>query len=393
MDYSSKPFMLLHSNFWDPLQKISKHHQIKCKYLLGDMHKENEEENKKNESKILTITESLKTIVQTDLRHYYFLYLKYNFCLCEPLTINQLKTNFKNKIFPYFLFTLIIKKKEIIHLIIDFFEGKILIINKDKILENISQQRLISVSKKSNISIILVLNDKGITNGKNQEIEIIPELFQQVDLIYTIINFFIKNYKEEKESKKDSEEESELSLLDDDIYVPKGMLLKAHILKEHQNKLLSKDKRYAVLGTSLIIIFKDNTMKEIRNIIPLLSYATQLISDDKELIITFRYFYRDQSLTFFEEKTYFEWKNTLKDIFNKKIVEKIEGITFYQIKEKKINSKIIDVINNEINEIEIKIKKNMENFEITKKSIIDNDNFLNTEKMNEKEIIPLNIEQ
>ena len=393
MDYSSKPFMLLHSNFWDPLQKISKHHQIKCKYLLGDMHKENEEENKKNESKILTITESLKTIVQTDLRHYYFLYLKYNFCLCEPLTINQLKTNFKNKIFPYFLFTLIIKKKEIIHLIIDFFEGKILIMNKDKIIENISQQRLISVSKKSNISIILVLNDKGITNGKNQEIEIIPELFQQVDLIYTIINFFIKNYKEEKESKIDSEEKSELSLLDDDIYVPKGMLLKAHILKEHQNKLLSKDKRYAVLGTSLIIIFKDNTMKEIRNIIPLLSYATQLISDDKELIITFRYFYRDQSLTFFEEKTYFEWKNTLKDIFNKKIVEKIEGITFYQIKEKKFNSKIIDVINNKINEIEIKIKKNMENFEITKKSIIDNDNFLNTEKMNEKEIIPINIEQ
>ena len=192
MDYSSKPFTLLHSNFWDPLQKISKHHQIKCKYLLGDMYKENEEDNKKNESKILTITESLKTIVQTDLRHYYFLYLKYNFCLCEPLTINQLKTNFKNKIFPYFLFTLIIKKKEIIHLIIDFFEGKILIMNKDKILENISQQRLISVSKKSNISIILVLNDKGITNGKNQEIEIIPELFQQVDLIYTIINLKVK---------------------------------------------------------------------------------------------------------------------------------------------------------------------------------------------------------
>ena len=107
------------------------------------------------------------------------------------------------------------------------------------------------------------------------------------------------------------------------------MLLKAHILKEHQNKLLSKDERYAVLGPSLIIIFKDNTMKEIRNIIPLLTYATQLISDDKELIITFKYFYRDQSLTFFEEKTYLEWKNTLKDIFNKKLVEKIEGITLY----------------------------------------------------------------
>ena len=182
-----------------------------------------------------------------------------------------------------------------------------------------------------------VLDDTGINNVKNREIEIFPELFQQVDLIYTIIDFFIKNKNNKIENILDTGEESELNLLDDDIYVPKGMLLKAHILKEHQNKLLSKDKRYAVLGPSLIIIFKDDTMKEIRNIIPLLAYATQLIADDKELIITFKYFYREQSLTFFEEKTYFEWKNTLKDIFNKKIAEKIEGITLYQIKEQKIN--------------------------------------------------------
>ena len=69
------------------------------------------------------------------------------------MTLNQLKTNFKNKIFPYFLFTLLIKKKEINHMIIDFFERKILIMNKDKIIENITQERLISVIKKSNISI------------------------------------------------------------------------------------------------------------------------------------------------------------------------------------------------------------------------------------------------
>ena len=395
MEYSTKPFMLLNANFWDHLQKISTHHQIKCKYLLGEMSKENEEENKKNESKILIITESLKTIVQIDLRHYYFLYLKNNFCLSEPLTLNQLKTNFKNKIFPYFLFTLLIKKKEINHLIIDFFERKILIMNKDKILENISQERLISVSKKTNILIILVLNDIGLNTEKNREIEIIPELFQQVELIYSIIDFFIKNKNNKDENRIDSEEDSELSLLDDDIYVPKGILLKAHILKEHQKKLLSKDKRYAVLGPSLVIIFKDNTMKEIRNIIPLLAYATQLIADDKELIITFKYFYRDQSLTFLEEKTYLEWKNTLKDIFNKKIVEKIEGIALYQIKQKKINSKILDLINNEIKTIEDNIKKNRETFENTKKSFIDNDNFLNSEKVitNEKETISSNIDQ
>ena len=128
-----------------------------------------------------------------------------------------------------------------------------------------------------------------------------------------------------------------------------------------------------LLGPSQIIIFKDNTMREIRNVIPLLIYSTQLISDDKELTITFKYFYRDQSLTFFDENTYFQWKDTLKDIFNKKIIEKIEGISLYQIKEKNLNSKVVDLLNEEIKEIEDKINKNKENFENMKKLIINNE--------------------
>ena len=383
--YPHKSFRLLNANFWDTFTEISKHHQIACKYLIEEMSKENEQENKENESKILAITESLKTIVQIDLRYNYLFYLKYCFCLSEPITMNQLKTNFKNNIFPYYIYTLLVKKKEIHLIIIDFFEKKISIINKDKIIENIPSELIKTVSKKGNS--LIVIEHKKL--GVDTSLEIFPEFFQQFNLIYTIIDFFIKY------NKNKIEEKTELKILEDDSYVPKGILLKAHILKEHQNKLLSKDERYAVLGPSLIIIFKDNTMKEIRNIIPLLTYATQLISDDKELIITFKYFYRDQSLTFFEEKTYLEWKNTLKDIFNKKIVEKIEGITLFKIKEKKINSKILDVINNEISEIEDKININNKNFENIKKSIIGGDNFLNSEKIitNEKEIIPSNSEQ
>ena len=114
----------------------------------------------------------------------------------------------------------------------------------------------------------------------------------------------------------------------------------------------------------------------------MLTYATQLISDDKELIITFKYFYRDQSLTFFEENTYLEWKKTLKDIFNKKIVEKIEGISLYQIKEKKLNSKILDFINYEIKRIEEDINNYNEYYEDMKKKIVDdNGNILNDEKI------------
>ena len=374
-DFPYKYFMLLHSNFFDSFQKISQNHQIICKYLLEEMSKNNNEENiKKIQTKILTTTESLKTIVEFDLRFYYFQYLKFIFCLSEPLTTSQLRKNFQNKLFPCYLFTLLFKKKEIIHLNIDFFDRKITLLNKDKKIEIINQEKIIEVSTKFNNSIIITLNEKMPGSDKNKEIEIFPEFFQQVDLIYKIINFFIKCNLTENKNEND---EFGLSLLDDDTYLPKGILLKDHILKEHQNKLLSKDKRYAVLGSSLIIIFKDKSMKEIRNVIPLLPFAAQLISDDKELTITLKFFNRDQSLTFFDEDTYFVWKNTLKDIFNKKKVEKIEGITLYQIKAQKLNNGIMNLINDEIKDIQEKIKENNEDLGNIKKIITEDRNNMN----------------
>ena len=63
INYPNKYFMQLHANFWDSFEKISNHHQIECKYLMEEMSQGNEEKKKSNESKILTITESLKTIV------------------------------------------------------------------------------------------------------------------------------------------------------------------------------------------------------------------------------------------------------------------------------------------------------------------------------------------
>jgi len=375
LDYSEKSFMLLHANFWDSLQNISKHHQVICKYLMQEMSKGNEEENKINEKKILTTTQSLKSLVETDFRYYYLLYLKYTFFVSQPLTLNQLKTNFKNKIFPYYLFTILVKKKDINHLIIDFIERKILIYNKDKKIENICQETIFSVTKKMNTSIIITLNEKEVRSDKKKEIEIFPEFFQQIDLIYNIIDFFAKI----GQNKNVDNGDDGLSILDDDTYVPKGILLKCSILKEHQNKLLSKDKRYAVLGSSQIIIFKDESMKEIRNVIPLLPFSAQLISDDKEFVLTIKYFCRDQALTFFDENTYLEWKNKLKDIFNKKIMEKIDGITFYRIKEKKLNNKIIDLLDDSIKAIKEQIKTTDEDLERIKTSIVENKNDLNNE--------------
>ena len=112
-------------------------------------------------------------------------------------------------------------------------------------------------------------------------------------------------------------------------------------------------------------------MKEITNIIPLIFFGTQLKSDDKENILTFKYFNRKQKLEFLDYNTYNEWKSTLKDIFNKKKEEKIDGIFLYKLKEKEMKSKILDEINEEIKELEEKIKTENNEFEKAKKEIIN----------------------
>ena len=68
-DYSLKPFSSLKATFWDSLQQIGKNHQIICSHILNE---QSDEENKENNNKILNITESLKILVQSDLRFFYF---------------------------------------------------------------------------------------------------------------------------------------------------------------------------------------------------------------------------------------------------------------------------------------------------------------------------------
>ena len=362
-DYSLKPFSSLKATFWDSLQQIGKNHQIICSHILNE---QSDEENKENNNKILNITESLKILVQSDLRFFYLQFLKFNFILSQPLTMGQLKKNFKNKIFPYYLFTLLSKKKEINHMIIDLIEKKIFIFNKNQKLETIPKEKILTLMKENNNSIVITLNDNQITNDKKKNIEITPEFNLQSELIYILICFMMQM----DENKKDQEIQN-LSILDDDIYIPKGFLLKTYILKSHQKKILSKDRRFAVLGPSQIIIFKSSSMKEITNIIPLIYFGTQLKSDDKENIITFKYFNRKQKLEFLDYNTYNEWKSTLRDIFNKKKEEKIDGIFLYKLKEKEMKSKILDEINEEIKELEEKIKTENNEFEEAKKKIIN----------------------
>ena len=361
-NYELKPFSTLKTNFWDSLQQIGKNHQIICNHILKELSEDDKKENNKD---ILKVTESLKILVQADFRYFYIEFLKFNFILSEPLTVGQLKKNFINKIFPYYLFTLLTKKKKINHMIIDLIEKKIQIYKKDKKLETIRKENIMTLMKENNNTIVITLNSKNITNNKMNNIEIIPEFNIQSDLIYILISFMMQ-----MDECKRNTENKDYSILEDDTYIPKGIILKAYILKIHQKKILSKDKRFAVLGPSQIIIFKNSNMKEIKNIIPLIFFGIQIKYKDKENIIKFKYFNRKLKIQFLDNNTYIEWKSTLENIFSQKIKVKIDGINLYKLREKELNKNIVDEINQDIKNIEEKIKSENNEFENYKQEII-----------------------
>ena len=363
LEYPVRHFQILHVTFWDNYQKIGQIHHLIYAILMDqnsqlNKNKNTEEEGPSDETiaKILLITESLKALIEKETRFSYLLYLKYNFYLAQPLTLYQLKNNFKNKIFPYYLFSIITRKKELFILTINFVEKRLKLINKDKLIDLIKKDQIISITKSKNNSIIISKKDK-------KEIEIIPEILQQFELIFSIINFFYKNNNSEN-----------FSLLEDDTYIPKGIILRTDILKEHQMKLLAKDKRFAVLGPTQIIIFKDQSMREIRNVIPLLPFSVQLFFDDKEITIDFKYFSREQSITFYEIDEYMNWKKKLIDIFDKNIVEKIDKYTLAKINSKKVGDKAFTIFDYEINNITSEIDGINEKLEKAKKIIVNEEN-------------------
>ena len=363
LEYPVRHFQILHVTFWDNYQKIGQIHHLIYAILMDKNSQSNKNENTEEEgpsdetiAKILLITESLKALIEKETRFSYLLYLKYNFYLAQPLTLYQLKNNFKNKIFPYYLFSIITRKKELYILTINFVEKRLKLINKDKLIDLIKKDQIISITKSKNNSIIISKKDK-------KEIEIIPEILQQFELIFSIINFFYKNNNSEN-----------FSLLEDDTYIPKGIILRTDILKEHQMKLLAKDKRFAVLGPTQIIIFKDQSMREIRNVIPLLPFSVQLFFDDKEITIDFKYFSREQSITFYEIDEYMNWKKKLIDIFDKNIVEKIDKYTLAKINSKKVGDKAFTIFDYEINNITSEIDGINEKLEKAKKIIVNEEN-------------------
>ncbi len=358
--YKTKHFNVLQSTFWDSTETITKNFEA-LKKILDDNSKKPENERKNFNMTKESLQESYDFLTKEEQRNNYLSFLKYYYFLSEPVSLNQLKKNYSNKLFPFYIFTIKIKEKQQISTLrIDFIEKKLTIEYKDKEFHTIKSDNIITVNKKFGTTIIIMVKkdiyDKNKKKIKEEYVEISfePELIQQIDIIYTIISYFAKSI----------QDNNFYELLEDDSYRPFGIILRTKIIKDHRVKVFGKDERYAVLGPSMIIIYKNEEMKDIRNILPIYPFFMRISFIDKEKKIIFKYPIREQALSFFDNENYLMWVSTLKDIFNKRIKSRMGVLEYFQVNENREKEKLIKEISTEIlcvhEEMNV-LKKKMEN--------------------------------
>ena len=345
--YQYKHFNILQATFWDTKETISKNYEFLMKILEENNSKpQNEQQNYGMTPE--SLTQSYKILNDVTERENYLSFLKYYYFLSEPISLQQLKKNYYNKIFPFYIFTIKIKERpQICDLTIDFVAKKITITYKDKLHSLIKSDDIITVNKKFGTEIILMVkndpkekkpNDKSKQKSEFKEIIFEPELSQQIDIIYTLICYLAKNI----------EDNNFYSILQNDVYRPCGIILRSKILKEHRTKLLGKDDRYAVLGPSMVIIYKNEEMTDIRNVLPIFPFLMRVIFVEKEKKITFKYPSREQSLSFYDSEHFIMWQTALKEIFLQRIISKMDTVELFEVNAIKEKEKIIKEIGLEI---------------------------------------------
>lgn len=339
-NYVGKHFSRLQSTFWDSSETIKQNYE-KLKKIIEENNTKPDQDGIDINITSESLKESYDFLINQEQRQNYLSFLKCYYFLSEAITLNQLKKNYYNKLFPFYLFTIKIKQKQQIStLIIDFIEKKLTITYKDKEFHSISSDEIITVNKKFGTTIIIMIKKVNDKNNKNQTLEVTfePEILQQIDLIYTLICYLAKSI----------QDNNFYELLEDDNYRPCGIILRTRIVKDHRVKMYGKDDRYAVLGPSMIIIYKNEEMNDIRNILPLFPFFMRVSFIEKERKIIFKYPTREQGLSFFDNEHYSVWTSTLKEIFNKRIKCRMDTVESFQASENKEKEKIIKEIGTEI---------------------------------------------
>ena len=316
-------FEELESSFWDSENIMTKKYKAK----LEKLKKENSDQ-----FNIKSLENAYKTLLNSKMRKKYCKFLMYQYTLSQPINMNLLIEKYYSIIFPYYLFLLKSDKEDNKYIILDNINFSINFYEKNGLKNSFEVDSIEDIKLNSEENHITI----KVINAKN-EIMIIPQIEEHLFLMYALIIFMSIIKKKKDNWKKDQSKVNEINqnlvketittiydnnenmnqkinefkllILSNDSFIPKGIKYKTYV----EDKNSSIQNKYLIIGNSYIYFFKDEEMKDILNIIPLIPGTTMFEFNEKEKNIKITLGSKEYNLFFNEAESY---NNILKVVMN-----------------------------------------------------------------------------
>ena len=316
-------FEELESSFWDSENIMTKKYKAK---------KEKVKEDKSFEFDIESIENAYKILLNSKTRQKYCKFLMYQYTLSQPINMNLLIEKYYSIIYPYYLFLLKSEKEDNKYIILDNINFSVNIYEKNGLKNSFEVDTIEDLKLKSNENCLKI----KIIKNKN-EIVLTPQIEEHLYLMYALIIFMSIIKKKKDNWKKDQSKVNEINqnlvketiktifdnnknmnqkindfkllILSNDSFIPKGIKYKTYV----EDKNSSIQNKYLIIGNSYIYFFKDEEMKDILNIIPLIPGTTMFEFNEKEKNIKITLGSKEYNLFFNEAESY---NNILKVVMN-----------------------------------------------------------------------------
>ena len=316
-------FEELESSFWDSENIMTKKYKAK---------KEKVKEDKSLEFDIESIENAYKILLNSKTRQKYCKFLMYQYTLSQPINMNLLIEKYYSIIYPYYLFLLKSEKEDNKYIILDNINFSVNIYEKNGLKNSFEVDTIEDLKLKSNENCLKI----KIIKNKN-EIVLTPQIEEHLYLMYALIIFMSIIKKKKDNWKKDQSKVNEINqnlvketiktifdnnknmnqkindfkllILSNDSFIPKGIKYKTYV----EDKNSSIQNKYLIIGNSYIYFFKDEEMKDILNIIPLIPGTTMFEFNEKEKNIKITLGSKEYNLFFNEAESY---NNILKVVMN-----------------------------------------------------------------------------
>ena len=316
-------FEELESSFWDSENIMTKKYKAK---------KEKIKEDKSLEFDIESIENAYKILLNSKTRKKYCKFLMYQYTLSQPINMNLLIEKYYSIIYPYYLFLLKSDKEDNKYIILDNINFSVNYYEKNGLKNSFEVDTIEDLKLKSNENCLKI----KIIKNKN-EIIFTPQIEEHLYLMYALIIFMSIIKKKKDNWKKDQSKVNEINqnlvketiktifdnnksmnqkindfkllILSNDSFIPKGIKYQTYV----EDKNSSIQNKYLIIGNSYIYFFKDEEMKDILNIIPLIPGTKMFEFNEKEKNIKITLGNKEYNLFFNEAESY---NNILKVVMN-----------------------------------------------------------------------------